>query len=139
MEFSYFHKKINLEKILSNDLIIKRKLKRNKKTNECKFFYEIIGKLEYTYDFSSLHDYVFIEKKDDEINFDIKSLKNHLINLDGYFYNNNNNDYDNDLIFYLNKNDSEKEKEKDIDNDKEKEKDKLCLMLDEHINGLNDK
>lgn len=128
MEFSYFYKKINLEKILSNDLIVKRKLKRNKKTGESKFLYEVIGKLEYIYDFSSLHDYVFMEKKDDEINFDIKSLKNHLINLDEYFYNSNK---ENDLIFELNKNNFFKKNEE--------EKDKLCLMLEEHIDGLIDR
>jgi len=128
LEFSYFYKKINLEKILSNDLIVKRKLKRNKKTGESKFLYEVIGKLEYIYDFSSLHDYVFMEKKDDEINFDIKSLKNHLINLDEYFYNSNK---ENDLIFELNKNNFFKKNEE--------EKDKLCLMLEEHIDGLIDR
>lgn len=71
---------------MSNDLIIKKKIKRNKKTGELKSEYEIIGKLEYTYDFSSLHDYVFMEKEDDEIKSNINSLKNYLINLDEYFY-----------------------------------------------------
>lgn len=70
---------------MSNDLILKRKIKRNKKTGEKKYFFSNIGRLEYFYDFSMLHDYVFMEKKDDEIKSEVKSLENHLINLDEYF------------------------------------------------------
>ena len=103
-------------------MIVKRKLKRNKKTGERKFLYEIIGKLEYNYDFSSLHDYVFMEKEDDEINSDIKSLKNHLINLDQYFFNENENNFKGNV---------------NINNEKlEEQENKLSLMLDEHVDNL---
>ena len=93
MEFKHFQKSINLEKSLSNDLVIKRKLKRNKKTGESKFFYEVIGKLDFTYEFSSLHDYIFMEKEEDDISYNINTLKNHLINLDQYFYDEKENNF----------------------------------------------
>lgn len=60
IELRLLYKKINLEKCLSNDILIKRKTKRRKKNKEeKKHEYQTIGKIAGQYECFSLHDFIF--------------------------------------------------------------------------------
>lgn len=49
---------------------------------EVKYKFEVSGKLEYSYEFFSLHDYIFLGKENEKLNYDLNRLQ-------GKIYNNN--------------------------------------------------
>ena len=59
IELRLLYKKINLEKCLSNDILIKRKTKRKKNNKkEKKYEYQTIGKISGQYECFSMHDFI---------------------------------------------------------------------------------
>ena len=78
-----------LEKCICNDILIKRKTLRNKKdSNLIKYKYEIIGNINFLYDYFIISDFIYLNRAN---NSSINELKNICIDENDYLNELNNN------------------------------------------------
>jgi hypothetical protein len=57
---------MQIEKTFSNDLVVKRKRLRNKNNKSIKKSeFEIVGKVDSFYDYTALHDYIYVQPTHD--------------------------------------------------------------------------
>ena len=78
-----------LEKCICNDILIKRKTLRNKKdSNLIKYKYEIIGNINFLYDYFVISDFIYLNRAN---NSSINELKNICIDENDYLNELNNN------------------------------------------------
>lgn len=76
LDFSYFNKKIPLEKCISTDFLIKRKrLRKKNNPNEIRYKYEILGKVDSIYDYFALHDFICEKPDKDKYSYDVLESK----------------------------------------------------------------
>lgn len=94
-----------LEKCVCNDILIKRKTFRSKKdSNLIKYKYEIVGKINYLYDYFSLSDFIYLNQSN---NLSINELEKVCIDENDYL-----NELNNDKNIKLNENNLEEKNEK---------------------------
>ena len=63
LEFDFFYNKLPLENCFSNDILIKRKVYRNKKNKTKKYKYQILGKITNNMQAFSLENFIYINEK----------------------------------------------------------------------------
>ena len=63
LDFDYFYNKLSLENCFSNDILIKRKIYRNKKNKTKKYKYKILGKITNNMQAFSLENFIYITEK----------------------------------------------------------------------------
>ena len=81
IDFKFLYNSLPLEKCISNDILLKRKVKRNKKDKtKIKYEYEIIGKINNSYEYFAMQNFIYLQDK----NISIDEIKNYTINKDDY-------------------------------------------------------
>ena len=69
LNFDFFYNKLPLENYFSNDILIKRKILRNKKDkNKKKYKYEIMGKINNILQSYNLENFIYIKEEKNSIN-----------------------------------------------------------------------
>ncbi len=69
LELNLFNKKINLEKCLNNDVLLRRKRMKNGK-GDYKYKYQIVSKVDSMYDYFAMHDFLCLKENSKETSID---------------------------------------------------------------------